>query len=406
MRSTKPCELARYFLPNCKSSVIVDEAGNGDINPLWFNVISPAGSFYTSKLALFPRRSVVGGIVVANLDLCENWWVRVNTTVMHVKHNLNVTETNRTQTGTIPGFATMCDGLNNPAWIAGKLPCSCDQERTGIDDIQVKLGWDFYRCDDTRRITAYLAGVIPTGKQQTSKTLFEPLVGSKHGAFGFGFNGEWEAYDCDAALVTLMADLKYLYAFSARQIRSFDLCKHGDWSRYLLVVQAGAPLSSQPGINLLTVPVKVQPRGMIDLWTALHFDRCEMQYEIGYDFWWRQKEKIRNACIAPGFGIQSLSGICSGGGSASTANISDGFAGPNSTGLDAAFTTITNKDLNLYSGSQPSSHSSTIYGSIGWNRYDDCCDIAWIFSVNGSYEFGTKNALNQWGLWATVGGTF
>lgn len=404
MKSTNKTELARYFLPNCKACVKLDESGNGDIDPLWFSLISPKGSFYTSQLCLCPERTVIGGLLGAVYDFTERLWISANTTIMKVNHNVHIREYNRAQLGTIPGFATACDGLNNPTWTAGTLPC-CSQTLIGIDDIQWKVGFDFYKCD-TDHATLYVVGTIPTGQANRSEALFEPIVGSNHAGIGFGFDGDYQLLQCDdSSAASIMADLKYLYALHGCERRSFDLCANGDWSRYLLVVTQAAPLNSQPGINLLTLPVDVTPGSLIDLWLAFHYEHCNVNYEIGYDFWWHQKEKLCKKCpIQPGYGIQTLALCGINITSASTANISQAVAGSNATVTDVVFTPITDSQLNLNSGTMPRSLSNTIYGSVAWEFEHECDTL--FFALNASYEFGAKNALAQWAFWATFGGEF
>lgn len=402
MQSTKD-QLASYFLPNGKCCITMKEDGTGDVNSLWFNLIAPTGESYSSTVCLNPVRKAYGAVLSFYAHFCNNWWLGINSAAMRVNHNLHVCESNRTADGTCAGFKNACDGFNNPTWSAGKLPC-CQQTRGGLDDIQCKLGYDYYT-DDDRYSSLYLVATAPTGKKCVTNNVFEPLVGSRHGSFGVGLNGGTDWNLCDGDTVNLMLDVKYRYVFKAREKRSFDLSKNGDWSRYLLVVPSTQVLNSQPGVNVVTLPVQVTPGSTVDLWLGLHYQHRAWNFEVGYDFWYRQAEKICAPCsIAPHFGIQTLALCGDTLTSASAATISQGAAGSNATVTDATFTAITMTDLNVNSGAQPRSLSSTIYGDIGYTAERDCYSL--LFGLGASYEFGTKNALRQWGIWYTQGVSF
>lgn len=401
MRSARSNRLARYFLPNNKACISLDESGLGDVDPLWFSLIAPAGSFYTSNLTLAPQRTIGGLLITLYVDFCDSWWVGLNTAPMHVTTNDNLCETNRTQTGTIPGFADAYDAFNNPSWNAGKIT-NFNQKRWGLDDIQFKLGYDFYKTEDNHA-TAYLVGTIPTGKGSRSCFIFEPLVGSNHASFGCGFNGDFSVCDQEDDSINIMTDIKYRYIFSAQERRSFDLCANGDWSRYLLVVTQNEPIDSQPAINLLTGRVKVFERNTVDFWLAAHYQHCDIGFELGYDLWWRQAEKICKKCpITPGFAIQTLSLCQTPITSASTATISQAVEGPNATISDAQFTPIVDSDLNLTSAAHPNALSNKLYAALDYT-HESTCGHPWVFGLAGSYELGNKNALDQWAIWLDVG---
>jgi hypothetical protein len=323
---------------------------------------------------------------------------------MQVNHSLGIVEMNRTADGILPGFKTMCDGFNDPAWQAGKLSC-CACTKGGLDDIQLKLGYDFYT-EHANRLSPYGVATIPTGARPTSQWVFEPLVGSKQGSFGFGCNGSYTV--CRNENLTLLADVKYRYVCNSEECRSFDLCKNGDWSRYLLISTASEPLNSKPGINLFTLPVTVTPGSTIDAWLALHYQQCNCDIEIGYDFWWRQKERLSlDACIAPGFGIQTFSLFTPTVTSASNAGICQTApgAGSNVTVSDPTFVTLTTQDLDVDSASHPRAISQTLYIDIGYTLERKCASF--LCGLGFSYEIATnKNALTQWTIWYTQGVLF
>lgn len=418
-RSTKRHKVASYFLPNNKPCAAVREHGTGDINPLWFDVISPIRSFYSSTLSLSPRRTTYGAVITFYADLnllTDGLWLLVNTTAMGASHSMDLHESNITGTaiptigdGTIPGFTDMCDGLNNPAWCGGKIAC-CGNTRTkaGLDDIQVKLGYTI-EPKNAGHVAPYAVLTIPTGSKPKSKYLFEPLVGSNHASLGAGLNIDFD-FSCNQDYRTaLLIDCKYRYVFSATEIRSFDLtCTvNGGWSRYLLVATESEPLTTLPGINYFTMPSKITPGNTIDLWFALHHQWNNWDFEFGYTLWWRQREKVSLKCCKGGIGsgtigIYDMAGAClPSPTSASTATIAQSIAN-GSVISDATFIPLSFKNLNLSSASQPRALSNKVYAAT--SGHYDYTYVSTLYGIGSSYEIGSNNnALTQWAIWATLG---
>lgn len=427
MRSTRPEKLSRYFMIHNQQCATIRENGTGDINSLWLNLISPIGTFYSSNICFAPRRLAAGAVLTfyADLDaIACNWWAEVNTAILNAHHYMQLKECNSLEQGTIPGIATACDAFNNPDWCAGRITCCDDVHATGLDDIQLKLGYNLYM-NECSHFALYGLVVIPTGRRITSQYLFEPVIGSKHARLGFGLNGDYVISQSAANTVALLADFKYSYGFSGTETRSFDLCRNGDWSRYLLVAREVDPTFSLPGINLFTFPVSVTPRSEVQLFAALHVEHCNWNFEVGYNFWYRQSEKIcfgssKNGCcvcskllpgqgtplgIPAGYGIFDMTQLCASTAvSASTANISQGLVPPNVVVADPTFVQLTNSDLNFCSAAHPQAYSNKIYGAVGYD-HDFGCHTA-LFGLGVSYEFANKNALDQWALWLNIGTDF
>lgn len=402
---------AGYFLPNNTCCASVREDGTGDINPLWFNVISAPGTTYNSTLCFAPQRTTYGSVFTFFANLCswvDGLWLLANTAVVGAAHNVHVHETNRTATGTIPGFANLCDGFNNPDWCAGKIKCCGKKTKTGLDDIQIKIGYNF-DCGDIDHAAFYGVLTIPTGNRPNADYLFEPLVGSKHASLGAGLNAGYILCDSNQGSLSVLTDLKYRYSLSAHERRSFDLCTNGDWSRYLLVVDETDPLYSLPGINYFTLPVNVTPRSTIDFWLALHSRRsCNWDIEIGYNLWWRQQEKVTLRCCNSALsssiiGIYDIGGLCSGTATtASTATIAQSVANAVS---DATFVPLTISDLNLSSAAHPAVLTNKIY--LATSGHYDIAYHELLIGIGASYEAARHNsALDQWAVWTTFGFDF
>lgn len=393
-------ELAQHFLPNNKSCATIDEAGNGDINPLWFNLIADKNDFYKSTICLNPRRTVMGSILTAYLFLSHNLWIGFNTALMTASSGPRLKEKNPTASGILENFKTAYQALSNAVWNNGKIEGQ-NRSKTGFDDIQYKIGYDLYNIGG-HRDTIYFVGTIPTGNMQKSEFLFEPIVGSNNTSLGFGLNGDHAMLLFPGMGASVMWDLKYRYVFPADQMRSFDLNRNGDWSRYLLMVTKEDPLNSQPGINLTTHKVKVAPGSTIDFWLATHYSLAGLEVELGYDFFWRQSENVARPIAEASHGIQTLSTHNQT--SAQGATINQGAQGENATRSDKSFTTVQSNDFNRDSATHPQSLSHTVYGSLGCSFNYDLWSL--LLGIGTAYEFSHKNALQQWSVWLTTGLSF
>lgn len=426
-QSTKSKNIARYFLrgeQECLNFHEVNEDPDA-IESLWFGLESDVNTNFNATFSMNPRRRAFGSCF--NLLFAKQWnyhsalWFNIVFTVMRADHKLRMCECveeldgplSNFELGTIDEFTSVICALNNPEWCFGRFS-DCTLKRTGVDDIQLKLGYDWYYSEKHRsHVSPYLVGTIPTGQRQRSKFIFEPLVGSKNGSVGAGINTDVRLWASDSQSLAWLVDLKYRFVFSARQCRSFDLCVNGDWSRYLLVVPQDQHLATEPGINLFSLSAKVQPGSTIDFWTALHWqcDCCSLNVEIGYDFWWRQKEKIcLKNCLPEGFGIFDIAGASDVPQTASTANISQGPTGTNKAVSDVTFVELETSDLNLDSAAHPHALSSTFYAAFGWAAFGwhaSPPDHPVLIDFGAQYEIAhNKAALSQWAVWTKVGIVF
>ncbi len=403
---------ARYFLPNNACNLNIQEDGSGNVGSLWLNLVAAPGLSFSSTVSIAPIRKAVGGYFYTRFDFSpwfsdadwflKNIWFAITFAAYEVKHSLNMTETLTGEQvyGTIPGITTGIQALNNNSWTAGKFSTTT-LKHTGVDDIQLKLGDNWFFCDNQSHIGLYLVGTIPTGNRPSSKFIFEPLVGTKHGAFGAGINTDFNLYIDDNAQCSFMLDGKYRYLFAGCERRSFDLCENGDWSRYLLVVNENATSLSLPGINIATLPVIVTPGSQIELWCALHYKWCQWNFEVGYNLWWRNSDKICGNNLFPAdTGIYDLAGAISGSPvSASKANISQSAIGPNIALSDSTFTPSTL--LNFSSGKQPRAIINEIYAAFSYA--DNDVKVPFLIGFGGGYEFANRSTLSQWSVWGKVG---
>ena len=167
------------------------------------------------------------------------------------------------------------------------------QSKGGVDDLQIKLLKNFKMCEDESLFGDIYALVgVPTGHGSKAVYLFEPMVGSNHVQFGLGLNAEKSFDLCLCDRFSLYGEFKWRYGFKAKETRSFDMTPNGQWSRYMLFTTPTSDANPFPAINDLTFKAHVTPRNSFDLLLAAHAELCRFSFELGYNFWYRQSEKV------------------------------------------------------------------------------------------------------------------
>lgn len=416
-------KLANYFLPGNCDAIKVAEDGTGDVGSLWLGLIAQDfNDSYETVMTIRPQRRAFGAHFMFMYDMFkwkDNMWAALSFAAMRVQHELNLKECGPNGCAQEPGainyfvepdetteqLTTLQGALNNPDWCACKFS-PCTLKRSGVDDIELKIGYDKYWEDkDNNRLSGYILATIPTGKRPNGEFVFGPVVGSRQFSLGFGLDGEYHVTQRGNWTWTLLGDFKYRYGFSAKEWRCFDLCKNGDWSKYLLVVKEDAVANALPGVNYLTLKSNVTQRSIIDLFLAMHFEKDVWNVELGYDLWWHQAEKVSPDCCIGDFNVAifDMDGFAERGAvSASCANISQSIRGTNIPPSDATFTKITSSDLNLASAGHPSAMSHKLYVAVA--RNGDFKNYPALLGLGGSYEFAAgDNALEQWALWLKLG---
>ncbi|HBR70956.1 TPA: hypothetical protein DIC20_01530 [Candidatus Dependentiae bacterium] len=385
-----------------KTSVSVREDGLGDIGSPWLYLLAAEGSQFNSTLRICPKWYKAG----AHINFCLNFsnllrglWLSAIVVPLQSTHKLCLRECQIGAAGSLAGYTTICDALNSYG-----VQKFCNKvKKSGFDDIQVKLGYAL-KPHEKWFMEFYLAGVVPTSNVQKACYFFEPQVGSgRHGGFGVGFDGVVHMTQTDASSWDFMFDVKYLYYFQHCQIRSFDLC-NGDWSRYLLGTFTDSRTVGVPLLPCLTRKCNVTPRSQLSLYGALHHEHNDWEFELGGNFWWRQREKVTlcNTCLSD-VAIYDLAGARAGNPvSASTANISQSAGGANAATSDTTFTIIDPCTINVCSATQPNAYTFKVFAALGYEFKEH--EWPWLLGIGGFYEVANScSALNQWGAWLKLG---
>ena len=395
--SRKSRALGAAFLTGTNNTITVQQAPFAPGTPATIDALSlglanadPANPFLET-FSISPQRKVFAyhGYFYLNLDA---WWcglwADVAFAIVNARHSLHCEQTGNTSS-LCANIATVSDALSTQSLTAGRFfcgPCNDEKRRTGFDDLQIRLGYDYNWCDNVFGL--YLIGTVPGGRKPNAVYVFEPLVGSRHGSLGVGLQAfvPFNLCGCEDTALTLLSDFNYRYVFSHRECRTFDLLPNGPFSRFAPVVDLANPLLTFPAANVLTGPVKVQPRSTIQWWLGVNYEFCDWNFEVGYNLYWRQRERIQESSVVvpANIGIFDVT-----------------------TATSSAAITAANIDIN--SAVAARALTNKIYGAFSFNGC--VCDcFEWMSGFGGSYEFVAKRdrcaALSNWAIFGKCAVSF
>lgn len=365
----------------------------------------------------------------------------------------------------------------------------CAQQVTTVADILVALGYTFVR-HRSGLFGANFQVIVPTGTRSNACTLFEPQVGNgRHWAIGLGLAARYDICDNASRDLKISAcfDASIQHLFKSTQLRSYDLACNGPGSRYMLLEDMISQLSIAQGfspipltdllenqyitrlqyvIDATTLASKIKIDAQIDLVAKITADYRNWNFDLGYNFWGRTKERlVSRQCLNhkfygikgdaqiygfiffdPVFGpflpvplnaTQSHATLHAGQGYGNTthnftnANADNPAlmynigAGPiaqttpvglvNNTGVTSIeqvngsnqAITLTDADIDNCSGLSPRALSNKVFGSAGYT-WRDCNHATPYIAIGAEGEFAgsddcVKTAISQWGVWVKGG---
>lgn len=205
-------------------------------------------------------------------------------------------------------------------WCYGKFS-PCPLTKTRLADIDLIVGHNPVNTPFSH-LGLYVQLVLPTGNKPNGRYIFEPIVGNGgHFEAGAGISGHvvvWEGNCCDSLAVYVEGNVTHL--FSNTQRRSFDLCKNGPLSRYLLLKEltpdGNYAHNLVSGINFTTRTIhsSVSVKGDISAKVAYRTDRLSI--DVGYNFYGNTQERVCfassrcNKKIPQLVGIKGSEGVC------------------------------------------------------------------------------------------------
>lgn len=398
-----------FLLGNGSNTLLVAQGGGtGIVNSLELGLGNPAGTApFAGQLTIRPQRKQFTYLGYLYADFGDCWcglWGDAVFGVTNAHHRLDCCETGNVSSAcAAAGITNIATALSTPGLQYSKFFCDgCHQgkRRTGFEDVQLRLGYniDWCLCNN---LSIYVIGTIPAGRGPNAEYIFEPLVGSKHASIGVGLIGDYQFTfcGCDNAQFTLMSDFNYRFVFNHRECRTFDLIPNGPFSRYLLLVDQAALGLPFQAANVTTAYVKVEPRSTIQWWLGLNYEYCDWNLEVGYNLFWRQKERLKECVPLPTtIGVYNLNSCGLSPFTASNATIT------NPGTADAVFVGLSPANINVESGLAGRLLTNKVYGALSW---DGClCNgcFEWMAGFGASYEFVVKHdKCNAPAAWAVFG---
>lgn len=193
----------------------------------------------------------------------------------------------------------------------GKI-CS-SQTLSGLAALEIVFGYDFLRRERSH-IGINFRASAPTGSRPKGKYFFEPRIGcGKNWRIGFGLTGHTRLWEKDGEQeLAMWVEANFTNMLKAHQVRSFDLCPNGFFSRYILAKEFDEDgiftEHMLPVINFTTLECNVHCSIVVDMVFMCAYSYNDFTFDIGYNGWIRSKEKISlRQCIAPNrYGLKGV----------------------------------------------------------------------------------------------------
>ncbi len=400
------------FKPGIRSSTKDVDRTIRSVEARHFNIeTKSATETFRSTLHLRPHHSFVGVGFAWRQRFWNSYWFDISAPVEHVKNRVDINEKIiNTGGGAVDKiglsgerrFGSITEAFRHKGMEFGLID-STEHTKTGVADVEVRIGWDGYNSGDAH-YRSYIGGVLPTGNKPDPRFLFAPVIGNnKHFGVMFGGNMGFMLWMSGNHLLRHEIDSQGRYLFPNHQLRSIDLWGK-PWSRYMETYSSArqaekAFLHDDPnagtfGINVFTTNVKVKPRFATTFNTALIYEYCDyLTAEAGYNFFARQGETIEFVNFDHNIALKHVDGK---GLTTKSRTIGENFEKDKIPFKE--FRTLTKKDFDLNSAAHPPVISQILYAALGYRCMEFCYPTN--FSVGGSYEFSHSNGgLRRWMVW-------
>ncbi|HEX4068562.1 MAG TPA: hypothetical protein VHX42_00530 [Candidatus Babeliales bacterium] len=280
------------------------------------------------------------------------------------------------------------------------------QTLSGLAALEMVLGYDFIHTETSHTGINFRASA-PTGSRPKGEYFFEPRVGcGKHWQIGVGFTGHGQLWERDNEQnLIIWVDVNFTNMLQARQRRSFDLCRNGFFSRYILAKefdQNGMFTENLlPVINFTTLECDVHVSIQVDMIFMFAYAYKNFLFDIGYNGWIRSREKIK-LCegITPNkyglkgvqFAVNPITG--------QPDNTTESHATIFETepimpdGLMPVF--ISTKDINIKSAASPLLITQKLFWHFSYSWPDCCTHATPYFGAGAEIEFEGINSRNSY----------
>ena len=422
--STDDNDRGKYFGVNDKNDFSFKQATGYDVYSPWVIHHAQANDAGvvagdTANLKIDADQDAYGAKIFYYQDLekiLKGLYLKANLPIVHVQNDLNLKVSDPsgiTSTNVFDYFKGSFTGLANGA--QEKLAYSKidgSQSTTSVADIDIALGYKFLD-KENYHMSVNLGFTIPTGTKADGVYLWEPIVGNgKHWALGAGLDFGATLWDKDDQNIKLAIALNYRYLFSATEkrtigLKGFTTSTNSNWAQYFLMGKTGGKVT--PAANLLTRNVKVETGSQLDGIVEFAYNNGGFSIELGYNLFWKDSESVslKDAWYADGtYGLihEGYTVLADG-------NIVDGdkaWVGTAGTPGAVAATALANgayqvnaDKLNVDAAASESQVTNKIYGGLGYIFKE--WEYPLLLGVGAQYEFASRDAVQNWGLWGKIG---
>lgn len=300
----------------------------------------------------------------------------------------------------------------------------------GLADLRMFFGWHILR-NERYYVGLNLIAAAPTGNRSTSKLFFEPMVGNgKHWEVGAGLEGRVLAWEADGKHeLSLYGVVHATHMCRSNQRRSFDFCRNGFASRYLLLKEFDGTGNYNgnlvPASTITTLPCRVWMAGQFDIVAMLGYSSCGLEIDFGYNAWIRTREHVTicGTIEEKRYGIKGIQNVIDAFGNYDNKTQSSAtIFGNELTPEEQARTADPNSpvfirtdDLNPCSAAATSAFTNKLFAHVGytWSR---CKHADPYLGIGGEVEFeglspeldrrANNNSVAQWGIWLKGGALF
>ena len=282
-----------------------------------------------------------------------------------------------------------------------------DQNNTELGDLDILVGWDFYREADAH-VGVNVGLTFPTSSEGGATHVFDSQAGNgDHWGLGAGATATFTPWsDSDQELEVVFA-LNYRYLFESSERRTLGIKGH-NWGQYMNIGTIGC-VGIQPAANALTSNVDVTPGSEVDALIGLAYTWDDWTLDIGYNIYARESEDIdlkrcswvdcaygfagKNYCsddsVEPEF---TRADIAKAGHAICRAQCSDGTAGP----------FINRCDLDKSAAETPSFATHKLYAGIGYTATG--WEYPMQFKLGTFYEWASsRKSPENWSIFGGLG---
>lgn len=445
-QTRNPKKLAKFFSftgknpqtygPSCADLSFVTTSTS---NPVFDIYGINFGTTSTGQICMNPK--IINTIL--DFDIYTNWgacicgnpsiWTRVNLPVVDTRYNLHLKDACDLKLGSSTFAASLVD-LNGdieptvpyddlssafqgnegfgsvPPLNYGKVHKG--RHKTALAGFHVEVGYDFIK-NENGFFAAGIHAVAPTGNEPNAKYLFEPVVGANHcWQLGATFSGSYQINQT----VGFYFDSIVTHLFKSKQRRLFGLRINGKsspGSSYLILKEFDATgetvIGLQRAANLLACEAKIKNNIMADLALMVQFNNCCFNSGIGWNFWFRTKDRLECETICKvrccPFSHNEKYAI-KGDAFANTVDTKSKSTIGRCSTVDDTPVFLTDQDIDPSIALNPRAYSNKIFGFIGRSWQESEVWTPFVL-LEGEVEFGhTNSAADQWAIMIKGGVSF